>query len=149
MNCYDTLTTQNMQLYIISDHAGVELKKFILETHPNIIDLSPVNYPTDDFPDFARTLAKKLLNEPDSMGIAVCGSGEGICMALNRNKHIRAGLIFYVEQIKNLRLHNDANVICLSQDYTKQELIKDIIEQFVTVEPSKEEKYLRRIKKIS
>lgn len=138
-----------MQLYIVSDHAGTELKKYILKTHPNIIDLSPHNYPTDDFPDFARTLAKKILNEPDSKGIAVCGSGEGICMALNRNKHIRAGLIFYVEQVKNLVMHNDANVICLSQDYTKEELIENIIKDFTTILPSKEEKYLRRIKKIS
>jgi ribose 5-phosphate isomerase B len=139
----------NTKLYIVSDHAGLELKTMVRKINPNIIDLSPINTPTDDYPDFAQLLADKLVNEPNSMGFAVCGSGQGICMSLNRFKWIRAGLVLQLKQVHNLREHNNANVLCLSQDFTNTDDLKQIIEEFVLTNVSNEVRHIRRIKKFS
>ncbi len=136
-----------MNVYIVSDHAGVELKNYILNLGLKITDLSPINEPTDDYPDFAKTLAKKLKSEPGSLGIAICGSGQGVCIAINKFEFIRAGLIFNKLQIANLKLHNDANVICLSQEFTVKDDLIEILNSFINTKFSNEERHLRRINK--
>lgn len=138
-----------MKIYIVSDHAGTELKQKILELYPNIIDLSPINNPSDDYPDFANLLASKLQKNPQDLGIAICGSGQGICMSLNRHNHIRAGLVIELEQVKSLREHNHGNVLCLSQRFSDQENLRAIIDSFVSISYNNDLRHLRRIQKIS
>jgi ribose 5-phosphate isomerase B len=137
-----------MNIYIVSDHAGVQLKNYIVNLSYSMIDLSPSNNPTDDYPDFAKTLAKKLKSEPDSLGIAICGSGQGICMAINKFEFIRAGLVFNKDQVENLKLHNNANVLCLSQNFTKLEDLDEILTKFIFSKFSNEERHVRRINKL-
>jgi ribose 5-phosphate isomerase B len=138
-----------MNTYIVSDHAGAELKRLILKNNSQIINLNLENTPDDDFPDFADILAQKLKKEPNSMGIAICGSGQGICMAMNRNKWIRAGLVLNKNQVDKLRFHSNANVLCLSNEFTNRNDLNSIIELFLETECSTDEKYKRRIDKIS
>lgn len=138
-----------MNIYIVSDHAGTELKKSILQIFPNIIDLSHTNNPDDDYPDFANLLASTLSLEPTALGIAICGSGQGICMSLNRYNHIRAGLIIDLKQVKSSKEHNHANVLCLSQKFTDQSNLKELVDSFVNTPYDNNLRHIRRIKKIS
>jgi ribose 5-phosphate isomerase B len=138
-----------MLKYIVSDHAGSELKEMILRLAPYLIDLAPNNTAADDYPDFALILAQKLKYEPNSQGIAICGSGQGICMSLNRYKHIRAGLILDVAQVITLRKHNNANVLCLSQAFTNANDIALIMDTFNNTAFSNEIRHTRRITMIS
>lgn len=138
-----------MLKYIISDHAGAELKHYILKTNPELIDLSPINTESDDYPDFAKKLVKTLTIDPLNQGIAICGSGQGICMSLNRSKKIRAALIINKSQIKTSKEHNNANVICFSQIHTERTEINEIINIFNNTTFSKEQRHQKRIDKIS
>ncbi|MGL4759788.1 MAG: RpiB/LacA/LacB family sugar-phosphate isomerase [Patescibacteria group bacterium] len=135
-------------IYIVSDHAGQELKEILINEFPFLIDLTYKNTPTDDYPDFAIVLAKKLKIDPNSLGLAICGSGQGICIAINKFAHIRAGLIIKKDQVKNIKLHNNANVICLSNEFTNRNDLKEIVNDFIKFEFSNEERHIRRIKKI-
>lgn len=137
-----------MNIYIVSDHAGVELKNLLIQSHPECIDLSPLNTIADDYPDFARTLALKLESEPDSLGVAICGSGQGICIAINKFNNIRAGLITQVEQVNNLKQHNNANVMCLSNQFTNRNELNEIFDSFISISFSNETRHIRRINKI-
>jgi ribose 5-phosphate isomerase B len=138
-----------MLKYIVSDHAGRELKNKILKNHPYLIDLSPENNDADDYPDFAKKLLKSLALDPKNEGIAICGSGQGICMSLNRSKKIRACLILNKEQVKSCREHNNSNVICFSQNFTNESEINEILDIFNNTKFSKLERHNRRINKIS
>ena len=99
---------------LASDHAGFELKQFVKQ-YLDAKGISYVDYGTDseqscDYPDFAHALANAMARNEVQRGIAICGSGEGISMALNKHQHIRAALVWIPEIAKMTRLHNDANV---------------------------------------
>jgi ribose 5-phosphate isomerase B len=145
-------------LYMAADHAGFELKKRVLVIcKTNDIKIEDV-YDTldlkDDYPDVGQTLAQKMFEEgDDSKGIAICGTAEGICMALNRFDYIRAATVDspYITSI--VRRHNQANVICIPGPYSKKELsdkqLLEIIETFLYTEPDLDPRHVRRVNKLS
>ena len=102
---------------LASDHAGFELKEFV----KSVLEKKGIAYkdfgtssPTSvDYPDYAHRLAVALQNEEVTSGIAVCGSGNGIAMTLNRHSGIRAALCWEEEIARLARSHNDANVLAL------------------------------------
>ncbi|MBR3180901.1 RpiB/LacA/LacB family sugar-phosphate isomerase [Candidatus Saccharibacteria bacterium] len=147
-------------IYIASDHRGFNLKNKLKLEHPTFIDLGPTVYnPDDDYNDFAKTLAKKVLETPGSMGVLICGSAIGVSIQANRYKGIRAAVVSDIDSAKKTREHNDANVLCLSADHVTEakdpletekslEDISAIVEAFLNTPFSDEPRHLRRIKKL-
>ena len=103
-------------LFIASDHAGYELKSFLLDQlrEYNVIDLGTDSSDSVDYPDFANALSVSIKSFED-FGILICGTGIGISIAANRHSHIRAALCEDVERAKLAREHNNANVIVFGQ----------------------------------
>lgn len=102
---------------IACDHAGFPLKKFVLqylEQHGyQYKDYGTYSDMSCDYPDFAHALAEGIENGDVYPGIAICGSGEGMAITLNKHQGIRAGLAWSPEISELIRQHNDANVIVL------------------------------------
>ena len=139
------------KVFLASDHAGFLLKqvisKFLKEKGIKILDLGPKNENSVDYPDYAHSLAKKVAKQKNNMGILVCGSGEGMVMAANRHKNIRAALCYDVKSTKLSRMHNNANVIAIGSRLTKKNVALRCVEIFLKTK-FEGGRHLRRIKKI-
>ena len=122
-------------LVLASDHAGYDLKeniKIYLESNNfNIKDLGPFNEDSVDYPDYGNILGKFILENKNSIGIAICGSGIGISIALNRMLGIRAALCSNEEIAKLSRNHNDANVLVLAGRFMNLKKSSSIIDIFL------------------
>ena len=122
-------------LVLASDHAGYDLKENIktyLESNNfNIKDLGPFNEDSVDYPDYGNMLGKFILENKNSIGIAICGSGIGISIALNRMLGIRAALCSNEEIAKLSRNHNDANVLVLAGRFITLKKSSKIIDVFL------------------
>ena len=122
-------------LVLASDHAGYDLKENIktyLESNNfNIKDLGPFNEDSVDYPDYGNILGKFILENKNSVGIAICGSGIGISIALNRMLGIRAALCSNEEIAKLSRNHNDANVLVLAGRFINLKKSSSIINIFL------------------
>lgn len=141
-------------IYLGSDHAGHELKleiaAFLEERGYAFRDLgNTFNDPDDDYPDYAFAVAEAVAADADSFGILVCGSAQGVCMAANKAKGIRAAAVATPEEARMTREHNAANVLCLSGWKRTMEEARPVVETFITTDFSGEERHLRRINKIS
>ena len=122
-------------LVLASDHAGYDLKENIktyLESNNfNIKDLGPFNKDSVDYPDYGNMLGQFILENKNSIGIAICGSGIGISIALNRMLGIRAALCSNEEIAKLSRNHNDANVLVLAGRFMNLKKSSSIIDTFL------------------
>ncbi len=142
-------------LYLAADHAGHALKKYLaryLEKQLKLefVDLGAKEYDKeDDFPDFAFALAKKVAGEPGSLGILICGSGQGMCIAANKVAGIRAMLGYSIESAEWGRKHDHANVLCLAGRVLSEEHAVAIAKKFIETGKDAAEKYVRRVQKIS
>jgi ribose 5-phosphate isomerase B len=112
-----------------------------------MIDKSPVNTDTDDYPDFAVEVAKAIMNKEADLGVLLCGTGIGMSIAANKIKGIRCGHCSSSEQAHLTKEHNHANLIALSYKQDINELI-EMIKEFIETKPSTEERHVRRVNKI-
>ncbi len=123
---------------LASDHAGFAIKefakKYLIEKGFTVKDYGTHSEDSVDYPDFGHALAKGLETNEVSLGIAVCGSGEGISMTLNKHQHIRAALCWIPEIAHMTRLHNDANVLVMPGRYVNEETAAGMIEEFLNTE---------------
>jgi glycine hydroxymethyltransferase len=123
---------------IASDHAGYKLKQTIAEylaKNNQLHDLGTNSEESVDYPDFALKLAKFLKTNPDAFGIAICGSGIGISIALNRYKYIRAALCHDANDAILARKHNNANVIVFgAKNNTNNNEIFESLNNFLSSE---------------
>ncbi len=138
-------------LGIASDHAGFEMKeelrKFLVEKGYEVKDFGTYSSESMDYPDVAHPLAESIEKGEVSQGIALCGSGNGISMTLNKHQGIRAALCWNEELAALARQHNDANVLSLPARFISVDLAKRIVERFL--ESSFEGgRHLRRVNKI-
>ena len=105
------------KIVIASDHAGYSLKEYVknfLNTKKlKIVDLGTNSTESVDYPDYAHKLSRIIKKNPNTKGVLICGSGQGMIMSANKHKNIRAALCYNVKSTKLSRLHNDANVITL------------------------------------
>ena len=105
------------KIVIASDHAGYSLKeyikKFLSRKKLQIKDVGANSNEKVDYPDYAHKLSKDIKKNQNSIGVLICGSGQGMIMAASKHKNIRAALCYNVKSTKLSRLHNDANVITL------------------------------------
>ena len=123
-----------MKIFIASDHAAFNEKNILVEylkKNYEVVDLGTDSPDSTNYPDWAIKLAQKVRSEI-AIGILLCGSGIGVCMTANRFKGIRAALCRDEDDAKMSRLHNDANVLCLSGRKTPQDMINKISDVFLT-----------------
>ncbi len=142
-------------LYLSADHAGFRLKEdlkaALLSSNNNlfknleIIDLSPKFINGDDYPLVAKNLTAHILASPTSLGIAFCGSGQGICIALNRFKGIRAGLADSQKEAKLLKEHNHAQILCMSGFSYNLNKKLGVLKSFLQAKQSPELRHVTRV----
>jgi ribose 5-phosphate isomerase B len=137
------------KIFIASDHGGYSLKKQIINHFKEMefIDLGPIDESSVDYSDYSQKLCRDILANPQSKGILICGSGQGMAMQSNRFKGIRAALCWSVETAKLSRDHNDANVLCLGARLLTEDLVYDITKTWLATEFSGG-RHLARIKKL-
>ena len=140
-----------MRIGIANDHRGVDAKeiisKYLIEKGYGV-----VNYGTDtkdavDFPDYAYKLGKGVLNKEVDVGIAICGTGIGMSIALNKMKGIYCAKVSKESEAVLSKAHNNANVIAISEE-TDKDLMLSIIDKFVSTPFSNIDRYINRNNKI-
>lgn len=130
-------TTFNTLLPIAigSDHAGFEYKQQIIDwlQHSNFLvkDFGTHSSDSVDYPDFAHPVASSVENNETAFGILLCGSANGVAITANKHQHIRAGLCWNNEVAKLVRLHNNANIICIPARFVNLETAIDMINIFM------------------
>ena len=141
-----------MKIAIASDHAAVELKaqlvEWLGELGHELVDLGPNSTESVDYPDFGYALAEVVVSGGAERGIALCGSGIGISIAVNRLPQIRCALVTEPLSAKLSRSHNDANVIALGSRIVGIEMAKACVEAFLTTEFGGD-RHQRRVNKLS
>lgn len=128
-----------MKVYLGSDHGGYEMKAVLIEhlqaTGNETVDLGTFDGVNKvDYPDIAREVGEKVLENPDARGILICGTGIGICMAAGKLKGIRAATVHDVTTARYSRLHNNAQIACLGQRVVGNEVAKDIVDVFLNTD---------------
>ena len=109
-----------MKIFLGSDHNGFHMKEkvfaYLAKHKYEVVDVGDSTLdPADDFPEFAQMAALKVLGEDDNEGRAIllCGGGQGMAMAANRFRGIRASVVWDAFEAKMTRNDNDSNVLCL------------------------------------
>ena len=119
-----------------ADHAGIDYKNAIkiwLEAKGHTVkDFGTNTTDSVDYPDFAHPTASSVEKNETSFGILFCGSANGVAITANKHVGIRAGLCWQVEVAELVRLHNNANVICIPARFVTLDLAKEMIEKFMT-----------------
>ena len=145
------MDNNNAIIGLASDHAGYELKEYIkgvlTEKGIRFKDFGCHSTESVDYPDYAHPLAKAVESGECAKGIAICGSGNGISMALNKHQGIRAALCWTPELAALARQHNDANVLSMPGRFITKEMGKEITETFLATD-FEGGRHQRRIDKI-
>lgn len=135
-----------------SDHAGYELKEFLKEYMASkgyeIRDFGTHGTESCDYPDYAHPCAEAVENGECDFGIAMCGTGNGIAMTLNKHQRIRAALCWIPEIAALAKQHNDANILVLPARFVSREEAIGIVDAYLDAK-FEGGRHLRRIEKIS
>lgn len=141
-----------MKLYIDADHNGFELKKalvsYLKDLGHEVVDVGqPQLDPEDDFPMTAARVVTGMRGSSDheARGLLICGSGQGVCMAANRFKGIRAAIGWDNVQAKAARNDEDSNVLCLSARQLTLAKAKNIVHTWLNTPFAGAARYKRRI----
>ncbi|MBO5655724.1 MAG: RpiB/LacA/LacB family sugar-phosphate isomerase [Rikenellaceae bacterium] len=136
------------------DHAGYEMKEFIagyLDAKGyDVHDFGCDSPESCDYPDMAHALAESIEKGEVPVGIALCGSGNGISMSLNKHADVRAALCWNVELAELARQHNNANVLSLPARFIDNSEAIAMIDKFLSTnfDPTAE-RHVRRVNKIA
>ncbi|MEE9382184.1 MAG: RpiB/LacA/LacB family sugar-phosphate isomerase [Nannocystaceae bacterium] len=144
------------RVHIGNDHGGLGLRQPIVEilaralrwevaslAGPASLDL------TVDYPDIAAKVCDAVARDPGSLGILLCGTGQGMAMSANRREDIRAGVVSDVFSARMLREHNNANVLCLGARVLGSGVVEEVVRTFLSVEFCGDTRHRRRIDKLS
>jgi ribose 5-phosphate isomerase B len=141
-----------MRIAIASDHAALALKsalvEYLLSAGHDVIDLGPHDESSVDYPDYGYKLAAAIADGTAERGVALCGSGIGISIAVNRNPAARAALVSEPLSARLAREHNDANVIAMGARLIGIEMAKACLDAFLTTEFGGD-RHQRRVDKLS
>jgi ribose 5-phosphate isomerase B len=144
-----------MKIFIGADHNGFELRRslinYLQRAGYDVHDDGDAKLdPADDFPVFAAKVVKDVLSNDDldNRGILICGSGQGMCMAANRYKGIRAAYGYDQESARAARNDDDSNVLCLPSKVLHADTAFKIVETWLTTEFAAAERFRRRIKEM-
>lgn len=141
--------------FVASDHAGFELKNqirdYLKSLQLTVIDLGSFSNETSSYVDYGQKLGQKITEDPEKfVGFAVCGTGIGICCALNRFSEVRAARICSIEDSFLAKLHNNANVLCFGGRQQSILDVKKMIAEFLQTEfeGGRHEKRILQLKNI-
>jgi ribose 5-phosphate isomerase B len=127
-----------MRIAIASDHAAIDLKRslreYLIERGHEVADLGPDTADRVDYPDFGYKLASVVADGTAEYGVAICGSGIGISIAVNRNPACRCALVSEPLSAALAREHNNANVIALGARLTGEDMAKACLDAFLSTE---------------
>ena len=127
-----------MKVAVASDHAALELKaelvRWLGEQGHEVADLGPHADGSVDYPDYGYRLAQHLAGGEAERGIALCGSGIGIAIAMNRNPQIRCAQVAEPVSAEFARSHNDANAIALGARLVGPEMAKACVAAFLSTD---------------
>lgn len=141
-----------MRIAIASDHAAYELKALLadwLRGEGHMVEDLGTNGPDSvDYPDFGYALGKAIAEGRADRGVALCGSGIGISIAVNRNPAVRCALVSEPLSAKLAREHNDANVIAMGARLTGVDMAKACLDVFLTTDFAGD-RHARRVDKLS
>ena len=151
-----------IKLYLGADHAGFALKesikKWLSKKKIPFQDLgNTVLEPKDDYPDFAEKVARAVARakapsarhqREETFGILCCGSAQGMAIAANKVKGIRAVVPFSLKEAQLSREQNNANVLCLSGWYFSSAKAIALVQKFLHTKFSGAERHKRRLRKI-
>jgi ribose 5-phosphate isomerase B len=141
-----------MKIVIASDHAAVALKaelaEWLREHGHEVNDLGPDTTDSVDYPDYGYALAEVIAAGEAELGVALCGSGIGIAIAVNRNPKARCALVSEPLSAQFARSHNDANVIAMGARMIGSEMAKACLSAFLTTEFGGD-RHQRRVNKLS
>ncbi|MGB0130431.1 ribose 5-phosphate isomerase B [Chlorobium sp.] len=123
-----------MKIAVGSDHAGFELKNYVVEwlreNGHDAVDMGPFSEESVDYPDYARKVALSVVAGTVQQGVLLCGTGIGVSISANKVKGIRAALACSPEFATLARQHNNANIICFSARFTDRETIARSLENW-------------------
>ncbi|MBQ1651073.1 MAG: ribose 5-phosphate isomerase B, partial [Paludibacteraceae bacterium] len=120
------------------DHAGYQLKEYLKDyLKPKVFEI--VDFGTDssdsvDYPDFGHKLGSAVNNGKVDYGIAICGSGNGISMTVNKYRNVRAALCWKDEIAQLARQHNDANIISLPARFISEAEAERFVDTFFSTD---------------
>ena len=141
-----------MRIAIASDHAAIDLKaalrEWLIEEGHEVADLGPDSHDSVDYPDFGYKLAGVVADGTAERGIALCGSGIGISISVNRNPAVRCALVSEPLSAALCREHNDANCIAIGARLTGIDMAKACVSAFLDTEFAGG-RHQRRVDKLS
>jgi ribose 5-phosphate isomerase B len=143
-----------VRLYLGSDHAGFELKTFLLEHLTSlgheVVDVGPAVFDADDdYPPFCIATARRVVADSGSLGVVIGGSGNGEQISANKVVGCRAALVWSTETAALAREHNDAQVMGIGARMHSPAEAAEIVETFLATPFSGGERHCRRIAQIS
>jgi ribose 5-phosphate isomerase B len=143
-----------VRVYLGSDHAGFELKAFLVEHLSSlgheVVDVGPAVFdPDDDYPPFCFETARRVVADPGSLGVVIGGSGNGEQISANKVAGCRAALAWSTETAQLAREHNDAQVVGIGARMHRPAEAAEIVETFLATPFSGDERHARRIALIS
>ena len=141
-----------MRIAIASDHAALALKSALVEylrgSGHDVTDLGPFDDSSVDYPDYGYKLAAAIADNQADRGVALCGSGIGISISVNRNPAARAALVSEPLSARLAREHNDANVIAMGARLIGLDMAKACIDAFLSTDFAGD-RHQRRVDKLS
>jgi ribose 5-phosphate isomerase B len=118
------------------DHTGFEyketIKKWLIDKGLQVKDFGTYSPDSVDYPDFAHPVSIFVENGHAAFGILLCGSANGVAITANKHQNIRAALCWRNEVAELVRLHNDANIICLPARFIELSLALEMVETFMS-----------------
>lgn len=129
---------QTMKIAITSDHAALEMKadlvQWLGEQGHQALDLGPHDAASVDYPDYGYSLAEAIASGAAERGIALCGSGIGIAIAMNRHPRVRCAQVSEPVSARLSRSHNDANAIAMGARLIGPEMARACVKAFIETE---------------
>ena len=139
-------------LPIGADHAGFQLKATLIEHLQSkgyeVEDFGCYSEDSIDYPDFGHPVASKVEENPGTLGILICGSGNGINMTANKHQGVRSALCWQKEIAQLAREHNNANIIALPARFVSTEEALEMVDVFLSTE-FEGGRHERRVNKIA
>ncbi len=140
-----------MLIPIGADHAGFQTKQILIDYLTSlgheVKDYGCFSEQSIDYPDYAHPVAQHVISNPGSLGILLCGSGNGISMTANKHQEIRCALCWTTEIALLARQHNDANIISLPARFITIEAAKEMVKVFLET-PFEGGRHANRVAKI-
>lgn len=140
-----------MKISVGTDHRGIEQKQMVAEIARQlgheVVDHGTNSTESCDYPDIAKSVGESVAGQQTDKGILICGTGIGMSIAANKINGVRAAVCDTVRKATLSRQHNDANVLCIPGDSFEEELVQEMVSQWLSTD-FEGGRHARRVDKI-